>query len=63
VLDLGPNLKSPIRKTLSAADYKAPTGAPADFAGLISAIRQGKTYFNIHTDNCKTGEIRGQIEP
>ncbi|MET0387852.1 MAG: CHRD domain-containing protein, partial [Polyangiales bacterium] len=63
VLDLGSELKSPIRVTLGKDDYKPTGDAPADFAGLIAAIRSGQTYFNLHTEACGMGEIRGQIVP
>ena len=62
VLNFGMPLTT-LQKTFTAADYKPPAGAPADFAALVEAIRAGKTYFNIHTAACMPGEIRGQIDP
>jgi hypothetical protein len=38
------------------------TGAN-QFAKVIEAIRQGNAYANIHTDQSKGGEIRGQLRP
>jgi hypothetical protein len=37
--------------------------AAGDLATLISAIRAGETYANLHTDDSPGGEIRGQIRP
>ena len=35
---------------------------PADLAGLITSIRSGHTYINVHTTTFPGGEIRGQVE-
>lgn len=35
---------------------------PGDLAGLITAIRHGHTYVNVHTTTFPTGEIRGQVQ-
>lgn len=35
---------------------------PGDLAGLIRAIRAGRTYVNVHSAIFPTGEIRGQVE-
>ena len=32
-----------------------------DFAGLLRILRSGDGYVNVHTNNFKTGEIRGQV--
>ncbi len=53
---------SPVTKTFTTADFTAPMGGPADFAALITAMKAGGTYVNVHTANCPMGEIRGQIE-
>lgn len=64
VLDLGPDLSSPINRSFTAADYPTPppAGAPADFAAFVEAMRAGDTYVNLHTADCMPGEIRDQIE-
>lgn len=40
-------------------------GATIDisFDSLVSAIRAGNAYVNVHTTQVVTGEIRGQLEP
>lgn len=35
--------------------------AAGDFDGLVTAIRTGNAYVNVHTDVFPNGEIRGQI--
>jgi hypothetical protein len=35
--------------------------APGEFAEVLSAIRSGFTYANVHSDICPSGEVRGQI--
>jgi hypothetical protein len=32
-------------------------------ADLLTAMRNGGTYINVHTANNKAGEARGQIQP
>jgi hypothetical protein len=58
----GAALTSPINKTFTSADYTAATGAPADFAAFVTALKAGQAYLNIHTGMCGSGEIRGQIQ-
>jgi CHRD domain len=59
--------------TISAADVSVlpatngdsviPQGiAPGDLAGLLTAIRTGNAYVNVHTEVFPSGEIRGQIQ-
>ena len=51
--------------TLEAADVVGPVTqgiAAGEFAELISAIRAGKTYANVHSTKFPGGEIRSQIE-
>ena len=41
----------------------SPTGASADeFARLINEVRTRKTYANVHSNICPSGEVRGQIK-
>jgi CHRD domain len=44
-------------------DSVIPQGiAPGDLAGLLTAIRTGTAYVNVHTAVYPSGEIRGQIQ-
>ncbi len=63
IFPLGASPVSPVSATLTATDYPAtpPEGAPANFAGLVTAMKAGTTYINVHTAACAPGEIRGQI--
>ena len=47
--------------SFAAADYAAGAGLPADWAGVLAAIRDGNAYVNIHTAANPPGEIRGQL--
>jgi hypothetical protein len=47
--------------TFNAADYAGGEGLPADWAGVLAAIRGGNSYVNIHTAANPGGEIRGQL--
>ena len=50
--------------TISAEDVIGPTGqaVPATaFADLMSAIRSGNAYANVHSSSAPGGEVRGQI--
>lgn len=52
------------RGTFTAADVGGPAAqgiAAGEIAELISAIRAGTTYINVHTDKHPGGEIRGQV--
>ncbi len=55
-----------IEGDIDAADVVGPTDqgiAPGEFDELVSAIRAGATYANVHTTpSYPEGEIRGQIE-
>lgn len=51
-------------RTVSAADVIGPAGqgvAPGEFAEVLTAIREGVTYANVHSRRNLLGEIRGQI--
>jgi len=53
-----------ISGTFTAADVIGPAGqglAPGEFAELLSAIRAGATYANVHTTGRPSGEIRAQL--
>jgi hypothetical protein len=63
VLPFNPPLDSPFSKTVTAADYLAPSGAPPDFATFVTALKGGgAAYLNVHTDACKPGEVRAEIQ-
>jgi hypothetical protein len=47
--------------TFNADDYETGDGLPADWEGVLAAIRSGDTYVNIHTAANPGGEIRGQL--
>jgi len=46
--------------TFSGANIQLPG---VSFDSLLSLMRSGRTYVNVHTDANKNGEIRAQIEP
>jgi len=51
--------------TLTATSVVGPDGqgiAPGEFAELVSAIRKGVTYVNVHSSRFQLGEIRGQLD-
>jgi hypothetical protein len=47
--------------TFNASAYTGGEGLPADWAGVLAAIRGGNTYVNVHTAANPPGEIRGQL--
>lgn len=47
--------------TITEDDLRGPLG-DSSFEDLISAIRNGNTYVNVHTIQFPGGEIRGQIQ-
>ena len=51
-----------IRGNITDADLVGPLKGKT-FAELISTLKNGDTYVNIHTPTQLNGEIRGQIEP
>ncbi len=59
-----PSASGTVTGTITAADVKAVTtqGFPAgDFAALLTSLRAGATYVNVHTTAYPGGEIRGQV--
>jgi len=55
-----------ISGTLTAANMVGPTGqaVPANaagFADVLTAIRKGKAYGNVHSTSAPGGEVRGQL--
>jgi len=64
-LFVGPKKAGPFSGTLCegslrVADLKGPL-AGKTMKALISAMRAGSTYVQVHTDSHATGEIRGQL--
>jgi hypothetical protein len=57
-LSVGP---SPMFGTLTAANFMTSASAPT-FASVLTAIRTGKAYVNLHTALHPDGEIRGQLK-
>jgi CHRD domain len=55
-----------VQGTITAANVIGPTGAQqvsaGDFASVLSAIRAGAAYANVHTNLSTGGEIRGQVK-
>ena len=63
VLPFTGSLTSPFSSTLTAANYVAASGAPADFPTFVAALKAGGAgYVNVHTARCPAGEIRAEIE-
>ena len=53
-----------VRGTITAADVNALTAqgiAEGELDELVRAMKTGNTYANVHTDQFRSGEIRGQI--
>jgi hypothetical protein len=53
-----------ISGTITAANVTGPTGqgiAVGDLTSALEAVREGNAYANMHTENFKGGEIRGQV--
>ena len=60
-----PTPSGTVTDTLDAGDVVALTGqgiAAGELDEVISAMREGMTYVNVHTNTFPGGEIRGQIE-
>ena len=52
---------SPLSGTLTASDFDESAGMT--FAEAVRAIREGRTYVNVHTERHPDGEIRGHLGP
>jgi len=48
--------------TKDGATYKAPAGAKLT-PDQLKEFKAGNTYFNVHSDANKGGEVRGQLKP
>lgn len=46
----------------SAIKGKNPDGSPMSMQDVITLLGSGKAYVNVHTQNNKSGELRGQIQ-
>jgi hypothetical protein len=63
VLPFSAPLDSPFSRTLTASDYVAAQGAPPDFGTFVTALKSGGGgYVNLHTNACKAGEIRAEVQ-
>jgi len=60
-----PAAPTTVSGVLRPADVVGPTGqgiAPGEFTELITAIRAGTTYVNVHSTKYPAGEIRAQLD-
>lgn len=60
-----PNTAGSVSGSIVAADVIGPAGqgiAAGEFGELLTAMRDGMTYANVHTNKHPGGEIRGQID-
>jgi hypothetical protein len=61
----GTTSEAVVTGTITPADVIGPASqgiAPMEFGELVSAMRAGITYTNVHTGPFPAGEIRGQID-
>lgn len=59
-----PEMGGEVSGSASAEDVIGPEDqgiAPGEFEELVAALREGKTYANVHSEAFPAGEIRGQI--
>ena len=63
VFELGTDPASLSSRIFTAANYPSPppAGAPQTFEAFVDQMLDDDTYVNIHTVNCPSGEIRGQL--
>ena len=60
-----PNPSGTVTGTITPASILAVPGqniTAGDFTALLRALRANTTYVNVHTNNFKSGEIRGQVQ-
>ena len=60
-----PSASGTVTGTLTAGSIVAVTGqniTAGDFNALLQALSSNTTYANVHTNNFKAGEIRGQVQ-
>jgi hypothetical protein len=60
-----PNPSGNVTGTITPASILAVPGqniTAGDFAALLRALSSNTTYANVHTNNFKAGEIRGQVK-
>jgi CHRD domain len=60
-----PNPSGTVTGTITPASILAVPGqniAAGDFTALLQALSSNTTYVNVHTNNFKSGEIRGQVQ-
>jgi len=60
-----PNPSGTVTGTITPASILAVPGqniAAGDFSALLRALSSNTTYVNVHTNNFKAGEIRGQVQ-
>jgi hypothetical protein len=60
-----PNPSGTVTGTITPASIIAVPGqniVAGDFTALLQALSSNTTYVNVHTNNFKSGEIRGQVQ-
>ena len=60
-----PNPSGTVTGTITPASILAVPGqniTAGDFTALLRALSSNTTYVNVHTNNFKSGEIRGQVQ-
>lgn len=61
MIPFAPVTNSGTTGSFARADYAGKEGLPADWAGVLKAIRDGDAYVNVHTAANPPGELRGQL--
>lgn len=57
----GPTVNGNVMVTLSAAINGSASGSATVVDSVLTHMRAGNTYVNVHTNNRPAGEIRGQL--